>query len=239
LEAGILQTQHTLESLVGLTPGELTAELAGAASVPSPPDELAVGIPADTLLQRPDVRAAEDRIVAETARISKERAARYPTLKLTASIGLEALTGALTGGTSALSALGSSFSQTLFDGGRIRQNVEIQSAVQQQAVVKYESTVLTALKEVENALAAFSKNRERLASLTTAAEAARNAATLAQNRYTAGLVDFETVLDTERTVFNLEDTVASTQVDRTTAVIQLYQALGGGWSQGPASSKGN
>jgi outer membrane protein TolC len=95
------------------------------------------------------------------------------------------------------------------------------------------------LKEVENALVAFSKNRERLASLTTAAEAARNAATLAQNRYTAGLVDFETVLDTERTVFNLEDTVASTQVDRTTAVIQLYQALGGGWSQTSASSKGN
>jgi NodT family efflux transporter outer membrane factor (OMF) lipoprotein len=239
LEAEILQTQHTLESLVGLTPGELTSELAAGASVPSPPDDLAIGIPADTLRHRPDVRAAEARIAAETARISKERAARYPTLNLTASIGMEALTGALTGGTSALSALASSFSQSLFDGGRIRQNVEIQSAVQQQAVVKYESTVLTALKEVENALVAFSKNRERLASLTTAAEAARNAATLAQNRYTAGLVDFETVLDTERTVFNLEDTVASTQVDRTTAVIQLYQALGGGWSQTSASSKGN
>jgi outer membrane protein TolC len=75
--------------------------------------------------------------------------------------------------------------------------------------------------------------------LTTATEAARNAATLAQNRYTAGLVDFETVLDTERTVLNLEDTVATTQVDRTTAVIQIYKALGGGWSQSPASSKGN
>jgi outer membrane protein TolC len=125
----------------------------------------------------------------------------------------------------------------LFDGGRTRQNIEIQSAVQQQAVVKYESTVLTALKEVENALVSFSRSRERLASLTTAVEAARNAATLAQNRYTAGLVDFQTVLDTERTALNLEDSVASTQADRTAAVIQLYQALGGGWSQNSAQQQ--
>lgn len=238
LEANISETEHTLELLVGLAPGRLADEFAGGNGIPTPPDEIAIGIPADALRQRPDVRAAEQRILAETARTSQQRAARYPSFKLTGSIGLQALTGFLTGGTSGLSSLASSLSQTLFDGGRIRQNIEIQSAVQQQAVVKYESTVLTALKEVENALVAFSKTRERLASLTTAAEAASNAATLAQNRYTAGLVDFQTVLDTERTVLNLEDSVATTQADRTTAVIQLYQALGGGWSQQSASSKG-
>jgi NodT family efflux transporter outer membrane factor (OMF) lipoprotein len=239
LEANISGTQHTLELLAGVEPGALADELAGGKGIPSSPDEIAIGIPADALRQRPDVRAAENRIVAETARVSQQRAARYPSLKLTGSIGLQALTGVLTGGTSALSSLVSSLSQTLFDGGRTRQNIEIQSAVQQQAIVKYESTVLTALKEVENALMAFSKSRERLASLTTAAEAARNAATLAQNRYTAGLVDFQTVLDTERTLLNLEDSVATTQADRTTAVIQLYQALGGGWSQQSESSKGH
>lgn len=239
LEANIVQTQHTLELLAGETPGKLTAELAATAGIPSPPDEIAIGIPADALRQRPDVRAAEDRVLAETARVAKERAARYPTFKLTGSLGIQALTGALTGGTSALSSLASSFSQTLFDGGRTRQNIEIQSAVQQQAIVKYESTVLTALKDVENALVSFSKSRERLASLTTAVQAARNAATLAQNRYAAGLVDFQTVLDTERTALNVEDSLASTQADRTTAVIQLYQALGGGWPQNSAGSKGN
>jgi NodT family efflux transporter outer membrane factor (OMF) lipoprotein len=237
LETNISETQHTLELLAGATPGQLTGELAGTGSIPSPPDEIAIGIPADALRQRPDVRAAEGRVLAETARVAKERAARYPSFKLTGSLGLQALTGALTGGTSALSSLASSFSQTLFDGGRTRQNIEIQSAVQQQAVVKYESTVLTALKEVENALVSFSRSRERLASLTTAVEAARNAATLAQNRYTAGLVDFQTVLDTERTALNLEDSVASTQADRTAAVIQLYQALGGGWSQNSAQQQ--
>jgi outer membrane protein TolC len=79
-------------------------------------------------------------------------------------------------------------------------------------------------------MVSFSRNRERLAALNNAAEAARNAATLARDRYTAGLIDFQTVLDTQRTVLNLEDSVASTQAERTTAVIQLYKALGGGWS---------
>jgi outer membrane protein TolC len=90
--------------------------------------------------------------------------------------------------------------------------------------------VLTALEDVENALVSLRKNRERLAALNQAAESARNAAVLAQNRYTAGLIDFQTVLDTERTALTIEDSVAQTQADRTTALIQLYKALGGGWS---------
>jgi len=241
MEINVAQTQHTLEALVGMTPGELTATLAASAPIPAPPEALAIGIPADTLRQRPDIRAAEIRILAEIARLKQQRAARYPSFTLTGSIGLETITG-LMGGTSTLKSLGSNISQTFFDAGRIRQNIEIQSAVQQQAVVTYESTVLTALKEVENALVAFSKDRDRLAALSTAAEAARSAATLSQQRYTAGLVDFQTVLDTERTALTLEDTLASTQADRTTAVIQLYQALGGGWAATPTNSdnrKGN
>jgi NodT family efflux transporter outer membrane factor (OMF) lipoprotein len=238
LEASIAETQYALEALAGTTPGSLTYELAGSATIPSPPDQIAVGIPADALRQRPDVRAAESRVTAETARIAKERAARYPSISLSASLGYEVLTGVLTGG-STISSLVASVSQVLFDGGRIRQNVEIQSAVQQEAVVNYESTVLTALKEVENALVSFSKARERLSSLTTAAEAARNAALLAQNRYNAGLIDFQTVLDTERSALTLEDSVATTQADRTVAVIQLYEALGGGWSQNQTGSGHN
>jgi NodT family efflux transporter outer membrane factor (OMF) lipoprotein len=242
LEIDIWQTQHALEALAGTTPGTLTAELAGGGTIPSPPDELAIGIPADTLHQRPDIRAAEERILAESARLGQQRAARYPSLSFTGSIGLESIVGGLLGGNSEVRELAANFTHTIFDFGRIRQNIEIQSAVQQQAVITYESTVLTALKEVEDALISFSKSRDRLAALTTATEAARNAATLAQNRYSAGLVDFQTVLDTERTALSLEDTLAATQADRTTAVIQLYQALGGGWTgtnSTPAMVKGN
>lgn len=241
LESSLGQAQHTLELLVGVEPGSLTAELARSSTIPSPPDELAIGIPADALRQRPDVRAAEQRVAEQNALVAQQRAARYSTVSLSASLGWQALSGVLTGGASTLRSLTSGFTQTVYDGGRIRQNVAIQNALQDQAVVNYESAVLKALKEVENAILAFAKSGERLAALSTATEAARNAAQLAQNRYAAGLVDFQTVLDTERTALNLEDSVATTQADRTTAVVQLYQAMGGGWSEqlaGSATGKG-
>jgi outer membrane protein TolC len=177
------------------------------------------------------VRAAEYRVLAETARVSQQKAARYPSFSLSGSLGLQAITGIATGGTSVFGSLAAGLSHTIFDAGRIRQNIEIQNAVQEQAVVNYESTVLASLKDVENALTSLSRSRERLASLTRATAAARDAAALAQNQYTAGLVDFQTVLSTERTLLALEDSVASTQSNHTTAVIQLYQALGGGWSE--------
>ena len=120
--------------------------------------------------------------------------------------------------------------QTIFDAGRIRQQIELQSAVQEQAVASYDATVLLALEEVENALVAFEKNRLRLESLSQAREAASNAALLAQTQYQAGLTDFQTVLDTQRTVLSVEDSVAATRGDRLTALIQLYKALGGGWN---------
>jgi outer membrane protein TolC len=201
-----------------------------------------VGIPAETLRQRPDVRAAEQKIVAETARLWQKDAARYPTFSLSGSFILEQLLGgtalgvvtgstftSLTANTTATGSGLGSITQTFFDRGRIRQQIEIQNAVQEQAVISYESTVLTALKDVENALVSFQNSRQRLQALNQASEAARNAAQLAHNRYSAGLIDFQTVLDTERTALTIEDSVAQTQADRTTALIQLYKALGGGW----------
>ena len=106
-------------------------------------------------------------------------------------------------------------------------------------MISYESTVRTALKDVEDALVSLVKSRERLASLNKAAESARNAALLARNRYTAGVADFQTVLDTERTVLTIEDSVAQTQADRASALIQLYKALGGGWSPDATTAVAN
>jgi NodT family efflux transporter outer membrane factor (OMF) lipoprotein len=242
LETSSAQSKHELSVLLGLTPGELNPQLATTAPIPSAPDTLMVGIPAETLRQRPDVRAAEQKIVAETARLWQKNAARYPTFSLSGSFILEQLLGgtalgvvtgstftSLTADTTATGSGLGSITQTFFDRGRIRQQIEIQNAVQEQAVISYESTVLTALKDVENALVSFQNSRQRLQALNQASEAARNAARLAQNRYSAGLIDFQTVLDTERTALTIEDSVAQTQADRTTSLIQLYKALGGGW----------
>ena len=242
LQTSAAQSKHELSVLLGLSPGALNPRLAATAPIPSAPDTLTVGIPAETLRQRPDVRAAEEKIVAETARLWQKDAARYPTFSLSGSFIVEQLLsgtalGVVTGSTftsltASTSATGTglgSITQTLFDRCRIRQQIEVQNAVQEQAVISYESTVLTALKDVENALVSFQNSRQRLEALNQASEAARNAAQLAHDRYSAGLIDFQTVLDTERTALTIEDSVAQTQADRTTALIQLYKALGGGW----------
>jgi multidrug efflux system outer membrane protein len=237
LETGLAQAEHRLALLLGQAPASLHPQLAPAAAVPRIPDALAVGIPADTLRRRPDVRAAERKLAAETARIGVAEAARYPNFQLSGSIGLEALrAGDLLGGSSISHSLLAGVAGTLFDGGRLRSRVEIQNAVQEQALASYQSTLLTALQEVEDALAALANSRLRQDALGRAATAARNAALLARQRYASGLIDFLTVLDSERSLLSVEDSLASADAARATALIQLYKALGGGWAADAPSS---
>ncbi len=238
LEISLAEAEHRLDVLLGKAPGTLHARLAAAGELPALPDRIAVGIPADTLRRRPDVRAAERTLAAETARVGAAEAARYPTFTLSGSIGLEALTvGALgSGGTWSLL---SGITAPLFNAGRLRGQVEKQDAVREQAQIAYEKTVLNALQEVENALVGLSRNRERGEALAAAAESASNAATLARQRYSTGLVDFQSVLDTERDLLSVEDNLASTRADGVLALISLYKALGGGWSsQSEAAAAG-
>lgn len=231
LEASLAEAEHRLDLLVGQPPGTLRARLAGAGPLPEVPAQIAVGIPADTLRQRPDVRAAERKLAAETARVGVAEAARYPSLKLSASVTLDAMVQGATGNTvGLLYSLFGGITAPLFQGGKLRAQVRVQDAVREQAQVAYEQAVLTALQDVENALSALARNRERAAALTRAAEAARNAATLARQRYGAGVIDFQSVLDTERTVLTVEDNLASSRADGVYALIKLYKALGGGWS---------
>lgn len=237
LQASLTEAEHQLDVLLGLQPGSLRTRLAGAGDLPALPARIAVGIPADTLRMRPDVRAAERRLAAETARVGTAKAARYPSFNLSGSIGVEALTlGALGSGNAGASSLLAGIAAPLFDAGRLRAQVEAQDAVREQAQVAYEQSVLTALRDVENALSALARSQERQGALTNAADAARNAAALARQRYTAGLVDFQSVLDTERTRLSVEDSLASTRADGVLALIRLYKALGGGWSP-PAAGK--
>lgn len=231
LETSLAESEHRLDILLGRAPGTLHARLAAPGGLPVVPAQIAVGIPADTLRQRPDVRAAERTLAAETARVGAAEAARYPAFNLSGSIGLEALTlGALGNGGAATSSLLAGISSPIFDAGRLRAQVDIQDAVRERAQVAYEQAVLTALQEVENALVALARNRERVQALTIAAEAARNAAELARQRYNSGLIDFQSVLDTERSVLSAEDSLASSRADGVLALIRLYKALGGGWS---------
>jgi NodT family efflux transporter outer membrane factor (OMF) lipoprotein len=238
LDTSVAEAQHRLAILLGLPPGTLQERLAAAGAIPAAPAQIAIGIPADVLRQRPDVRAAERTLAAETARIGQAEAARYPSFQLSGAIRLDAASlHALTSGATALGSLLAGVTAPIFDAGRLRQLVEIQREVQVQAQVSYESTVLTALEEVENALVGFGNSLARRAALAEARTAARNAALLARYRYSAGLIDFQVVLDTERSVLTIEDSLATSEADRVLALIQLYKALGGGWT--PAADAGS
>jgi len=228
----IAQTRNQLALLSGQAPGALDTLLATAAKVPSAPAWIATGIPAETLRQRPDVRAAGRAVEAAAARTSSAQRDRLPSLTLSGSLGVEALrAGKLFSPESTVASLLGSLTAPIFAGGRIQQTIQIQSAVEQQALIAYESTVLTALSEVENALVSVQRTTERRTILDKAAAAAREAATLAEQQYAAGQVDLLTVLDAQRTLLSLEESQVSTTADQTTAHIQLYKALGGGWTQ--------
>ncbi|MGB0129001.1 MAG: TolC family protein, partial [Rhodocyclaceae bacterium] len=157
-------------------------------------------------------------------------AARWPTFTLSGSLGLNALTlGSLTNGASVVSTLLAGVSWPVFDGGATRAQVRAQQAALDQARAQYQAAVLTALKDVEDALVALRGNRERLLSLQNAAEAAGNAALLARQRYGSGLVDFQVVLETQRTQLSTQDGVASAKAELSADHVRLYKALGGGW----------
>ncbi|MBS0441003.1 MAG: efflux transporter outer membrane subunit [Proteobacteria bacterium] len=234
LQTAIAQSRHQLALLTGRTAAELSLPEGGA--VPQPADDLALAFPADTLRQRPDVRAAEARVSAAAQRVVQAEAARYPSFNLSGSLGLSALTlSGLTGGGAAAGSLLAGVSLPLFDGGALRAQSDAQQAALDQARASHRASVLTALKDVEDALVALQGDRERLARLRAAAEAADNAALLARQRYASGLVDFQTVLTTQRTQLSAQDSVASGNADVASDHVRLFKALGGGWTPQPAS----
>jgi multidrug efflux system outer membrane protein len=230
LQTGIGQSLNALAVLTGQAPGALQAWLGPAAAIPAPPADLALAFPADTLRQRPDLRNAEEQLNAARASLSAAEAARYPSFRLGGSLGLSALTlGSLTDGASVLRSLLASVSAPLFDGGALRAQARAQQAAVDQALAGLHGATLTALQDVEDALLALRGDRERLARLQAAAEAAANAELLARQRYRSGLVDFRNVLDTQRSLLSSQDSVASLQTTLSADHVRLYKALGGGW----------
>ncbi|MDR3393488.1 MAG: efflux transporter outer membrane subunit [Parasulfuritortus sp.] len=231
LQTSIEQSEHALAVLTGQPPAALSAQLSATGPVPMAPDNLVLSFPAETLRQRPDVRAAELQVSAALARVSQADAARLPSFSIGGSLGLSALTlGTLTNGASVVSALLASVSLPVFDGGALLGQVHAQEAALEQARMDYQEAVLTALLEVEDALVALRGDRDQLQLLQNAAEAASNAAQLARQRYASGLVDFQTVLETQRTQLNTQDSVAGARATLSADHVRLYKALGGGWN---------
>jgi outer membrane protein, multidrug efflux system len=233
LRTGVVQTRHALSVLTGRPPAcwPDLADPQAAAHVPQARHGLALRIPAETLRQRADVRAAEFQVAAALARVGQAQAQRWPSFSIGGSLALSAATvGALGSSSALLGSLLAGVTLPVFDGGALRAQVRVQQAALAQARLAYRASVLGALQQVEDALMSLQGDRLQLASLRLAANAAANAALLARQRYSSGLVDFQTVLEAQRTQFATQDGVASASADVSSDQVRLFQALGGGWS---------
>ena len=241
LQQNYVAAVNRLGVLTGQAPGALASEIQGVVSgasnayvIPSGPETIPVGIPGDVLRQRPDVRSAERNLAASTAQIGVEKAALYPALNITGSIG----TSASSLGNIANIVTGSLFAgltQLIFDGGRTRSRVRAQEAAAEGSFAAYKSTVLTSLEDVENALAALQSAKDRQAQFAIAQDAANAAAILARSQYRAGLTDFTTLNTAESALLSARNGLSDATADRAQAIVALYLALGGGWDSSAAA----
>jgi NodT family efflux transporter outer membrane factor (OMF) lipoprotein len=231
LRTGFLGASNRLAVLLGREPGSLNDQLKKPGSLPVIPPAIAVGIPADTLNRRPDIRKAERQLAAQTAQVGVATAELYPSLRLSGSVGLEALSSErLFNSTSRTYSIGPGFSWPIFDAGAIRANIRLQSSLQEEALAKFEATVLSALEEVENALVAYAQEQERNQALKESADAAGQASMLAGIQYSAGLINFSEVLDARRSLLSYQDQLVQSSGTMTANLVRLYKAIGGGWT---------
>jgi NodT family efflux transporter outer membrane factor (OMF) lipoprotein len=234
-ESGLETAVHHLGVLLGQSPGALMTELAAAAPIPASPPQVPVGLPSELLLRRPDVRQAEANFAAATARIGVATADLFPKFSLTGTAGFESVsTSDWFNPGSKFWSLGPTVQWRIFDAGRIRANIRVQNAKQEQALAAYEKTVLTSFEDVENALVAYAKEQVRHQSLTQAVASSQDALNLSNQLYANGLTNFINVLDSERAMYQTQDDLVQSDKAVTQNLIALYKALGGGWETGEA-----
>jgi len=235
LEAQLRQQKNALCVLLGMAPRDLPELLAGTSQIPVSPPEVAVGIPADLLRRRPDIRSAEYRAAAQSAQIGVAKADLYPALSLLGNFGFQSSNagsfglGDLARWGSRTYQIGPSLQWNILNYGQIRNNVRLQDARLQEFLVTYQNAVLTAQREVEDNLAAFLRSQERAAFLAQSTQAARNSLDLAVKQYSEGIRDFTTVLVAQQSLLTEQDSLASTLGSISTNLVGVYRALGGGW----------
>ncbi len=233
IQAQIEAADGRLAVLLGLEPGTLVQVVPGveqATALPRLPEAVAVGVPADLMRRRPDIRRAERQVAAAGARIGVAEADYYPHFTLNGSVGMRSRKAEnLFDADSFRWSWGPGFSWNLFATGRVRNNVRAVEEVHEQTLTTYQQTVLQALDETRNAITAFAKEQERLGHLRESEAAATEAVDLARELYGRGVADFQSVLDAERTLFNVQEQRALSDRDLATDLVSLYKALGGGW----------
>ena len=230
LESALKQAAYSLDLLLGLSPGALWNDLANEIAIPSLPPEVLVGLPSDLLRRRPDIRFAERQLAASTAQIGAAMADLFPKFSLTGAYGLQSISASdWFTGRSRYWSIGPTISWPIFDAGRIRANIEIRNAQQEQALTQYEKTVLAAFGDVEKSLVNYSREQARQQALTNAVASNRRAVEMANELYVRGLNDFLNVLDTQRSLYATENDLAQSEAAMASNLVALYKALGGGW----------
>jgi len=230
LQSALKQAAYRVDVLLGTQPGTSWDELAKVAPIPALPPQAHVGLPADLLRRRPDIRSAERQLAAATAQVGAATADLYPRFSLLGNIGLQSVSASdWFSAQSRFWSIGPTISWPVFDAGRIRATIEIRNAQQEQALRQYEKSVLTAFEDVENALVNYGNEQTRYRSLLEAAAANRRALQMANDLYIQGLVPFLNVLDAQRTLYATESDLAQSEANMASNLVALYKALGGGW----------
>lgn len=234
LNSNIAASMHRLAVLIGEQPGALDVEIGEASPILVAPPNIPAGLPSDLLQRRPDIGRAESQLAAATARVGLAKADYFPTFTLLGTAGRQATElHDLRLGLGNFFSIGPTVSLPVFTGGRIRSRVAAQEAQMRQAAGAFQSAVLGALEETENALVNYANEQDRRDRLEAAVRANQTALDLANVQYRAGLTDFLTVLDSERDLYANEDLLAQSQTAISTDLVALYKALGGGWSVSP------
>jgi NodT family efflux transporter outer membrane factor (OMF) lipoprotein len=235
LEASLRQAKNALCILLGMPPRNLDDMLGARSAIPRAPLEVAVGIPADLLRRRPDIRSAELQAAAQCAQIGVSKADLYPAFTLTGTFGFLASDvgrfhlGQIASRDSRTGSFGPAFTWNILNYGQITNVVRVQDAFFQELIFSYQDTVLRAQQEVEDGLTGFLKAQNRLGSLEQAAEAAKRSADLALIQYREGATDYTTVLTAQQALLSQQDSLAAGQGNVPETLIAIYRALGGGW----------
>lgn len=233
-QENIAKSIHRIAVLCGQNPSDLRARLQPNKKQPAVPARIGIVKPEELLRRRPDIRAAENILEAETARVGVAVADLFPRVTFSGRINLEAATPAYLAGKPGADAFsfGPRITWAAFNLGRVRQQIKAAGQRADTALARYEQTVLLALEETENALTSYDRERVRLHHLEASAASAREAATLARTRYQDGIADFLTVLDAERVALNAQNDIVLSRTRVATAWVRIYKAMGGGWTNG-------
>jgi len=226
-ERSIAQTENALSILLGRNPGKIDG---GKLIDQVLPPDIPAGLPSNLLERRPDIQEAEASLAAQTARIGVAQAMRFPSISLTAMLGVASadLSG-ITLNNNGIWSVSGGLLGPLFDFGKNKRRVEVERARTEQALLQYENTILQSFREVEDALIEIHTYKTEIKAIQDQLVASRNAAYLSNARYDGGVTSYLEVLDSERTLFDAELSASQTRQLQLQAYVKLYKALGGGW----------